>query len=1058
MHTMLGLQELLAELEYDQSPYYRQHESQFEPETVHLFRAARNIDVNGRIDGIYVFETSPDSQKKLLSPQPAVYIATAQTEDDARKIHRTLWNLCYAPFLIVTLPHQIRIYTGFSYSPTSETEGLLAPPLDTVDRLHILKEFAATSINFGQIWRSAYGQKLNPDQRVDKQLLKNLQKLGDLLVKHNLNRETAHALIGKYVYFSYLRHRSILSDEWLAQQGIQPETVLTHKATVASLQQLSIALEERFNGQIFPIDFESVTSLEDKHVSWVASVFVGDKVEDTPEVVRQLHLPFRAYDFNYIPVETLSAIYEQFIHERKKKGAIYTPEVLADYLLSEMEWAKPLEKGMRILDPACGSGVFLVLAYRRLIEKEMAEQGRVLRPEELRQLLDNIYGIEKERDACFVTEFSLILTLLHYVEPRELHKNRTFQFPALHNQQIYHQDFFTDDIDHLFEEKFDWIIGNPPWLVASQKEQPLANRWIKQQAKTCPVGNKSVAEAFSWRVGQFLKADGLMGLIMPATSLVNLKSRLYRQRFFAEHDVLRITNFANLRDVLFDKRGAFPAATLIYRRADQGDKPPPIVHYSPFAINQVVNGRKRPWVLTINESEIKTIDITEVDPGETSTWKLALWGTQQDKRALERLPYLFPFTLESFCKKHGFGSDLPKQGIELRNAPDSTDKTTYMPELTDLKRFNTTKYNNLPIRPRFFVDAVLLEEHGDLYLRRGKGSLHINKAPHIILSKGWKFIIYSERDFIIPPQQMGIAIPDGDSGQIIYLKALAAYLNTSLVSYYLFFNVPEWGVFRQRKSVVTSEVRKIPTPDISWEQARAMANLYDELATYEQKEIQQFAARLHHTQSQLTVNGNPSAIGWPDTLSKSDEASVSQFAEELETKLQNWLDEQIKEILDLPDALHLLAREFVNTRLALDTPSAMTKVIAPPGPNNLLLYAQTLRDILDNFTMGTAYHRVKIIYSEDLIECEVEIVHQSEPYPLSEDDIQPGHLTIAEQLQALKSNLQESFSQWIYIQRGLRFFDGPRVYIYKPARLIDWTRTQALEDAQDIIGSVLISA
>lgn len=57
---------------------------------------------------------------------------------------------------------------------------------------------------------------------------------------------------------------------------------------------------------------------------------------------------FGLYDFSYIPVETLSAIYEQFLHSQgkgKKIGAVYTPEHLADYLLAELDYVKPLKKG-----------------------------------------------------------------------------------------------------------------------------------------------------------------------------------------------------------------------------------------------------------------------------------------------------------------------------------------------------------------------------------------------------------------------------------------------------------------------------------------------------------------------------------------------------------------------------------------------------------------------------------------------------------------------------------------------------------------------------------------
>src|SRR5439155_13618660 len=103
------------------------------------------------------------------------------------------------------------------------------------------------------------------------------------------------------------------------------------------------ALERRFNGKIFPIDFTQKDAPTDLHVQLTASIFMGDEsiLSQTEAIVRQLHLDFQAYDFAYIPIEMLSAVYEQFIEDSKSKGAVYTPEILADYLLSEVDAVKP---------------------------------------------------------------------------------------------------------------------------------------------------------------------------------------------------------------------------------------------------------------------------------------------------------------------------------------------------------------------------------------------------------------------------------------------------------------------------------------------------------------------------------------------------------------------------------------------------------------------------------------------------------------------------------------------------------------------------------------------
>src|SRR5579863_7710287 len=115
------LNTLLNELHYDQSTHYRSHVAEFEPETAHLFRAASDAGVSG----IYVFQASPATSQKVVVDRPAVYVAQAEDLKHAKNIHRSLWNLSYAPYLIVLLPHHVRVYTGFKYSEEDPNKGFL---------------------------------------------------------------------------------------------------------------------------------------------------------------------------------------------------------------------------------------------------------------------------------------------------------------------------------------------------------------------------------------------------------------------------------------------------------------------------------------------------------------------------------------------------------------------------------------------------------------------------------------------------------------------------------------------------------------------------------------------------------------------------------------------------------------------------------------------------------------------------------------------------------------------------------------------------------------------
>jgi len=1069
---MLALDELVAELGYRDSPHYYTQVTDFGPETAHLFRAAQEIGVNGA----YVIQTSSD-EDQILPAQPVVYVVDIQTGDEAvvqqkiREIHRRLWNLCFVPFIILKLPHQIRIYTGFNYSETEEATGLLEPPIVDKSQLpQLIENFSATAIDTGHVW-TKYAKQIQTNQRVDEHLLANLRKLGKLLKDNGLRAETAHALIGKYVFLSYLRERDILSDKWLAQQAISPESIFTRQATRASLKQLIEALND-FNGKIFPIDFAD-ESLQDKHVSWVAAIFRGDEPSRDDATIWQLHLNFKVYDFRYIPVETLSAIYEQFLIAEDKKakqeqGVVYTPEFLADYLLSEVASVKPLKRGMKILDPACGSGIFLVLAYRRLIES----LGGKTTPDQLRQILfESIYGIERKRDACYVTEFSLILTLLHYSEPSQL-QDLTFQLPDLHNTRIFEGDFF--DFEGEAGEanfwgldlRFDWIVGNPPWVEIKPNAggEKYIRAWFgdKKNKLSRPTGGNRVAEAFSWAVTDLLQTDGVVGLLLPATSLVNLESQAYRQQFFTQHEVHRITNFANFRDVLFGKKksGVLPAATLIYRLADETRTKPEITHYAPFVATQkTTEANSEPWIITINESEIQTISPMEAEQGETSLWKLALWGTPYDKRALERLRWLFPHTLEDFCSLKGWGEKIPRQGAEFSN-----DNTKPIAKVKGKKIFDTTAFNQVKPRYRFSIpiDLVLHRIASDSFVRRGENTLLLTSAaPHIVLSPGWQnFAIYSDENFIIRPQQMGIAAPDTPENKNL-LRALTVYLSSNLVAYYLFFHVPEWGMFRQRKTVVTTEVRKIPTPNFTPEQAEILADLHREVVTREHEKITAFVSSIKQgVQKRLQLSGDNdfdvevSPGGLPKKLNAAEKRAYDQFVRELDLELRAKIDETVFEVLDIPLDIQLLVKDFIQYRLPLDKSAGTQNLIRIPSPDELLAYVQALQTSLDDFAMDMVYHQVAITYSDELIECAVELT--GNPAPVNRDDIQPANITLAGLLSELVPSLREQVSQWIYVQRGLRLFDGPRVYIYKSPRLIDWTYAQALNDAGDIIGSSLM--
>lgn len=986
--------------------------------TEHLFRAAKKAGVQGA----YVFQTSPPEQK-ILPPRPAVYVAEAKTRDEAREIHQRLWNLGNAPFIVILLPNEIRVYTGFDFSLTNENQGLVKEIKEIIDLTFDsirdqLADFRADSIDSGRIWETQ-SKYVTPEKRVDTHLLNNLNKLEQyLLEERNLDLPIIHALIGKYVYIRYLHDRNILSEEWLTENNLNLDSVLSRNATLDGLLHLTEVLENRFNGAIFPLPSGIEATLSDEIVSLVASTFKGDDPASG-----QSHLDskdFKAYDFSYIPVETLSSIYEQFLHSQgtgKKVGAVYTPEPVADYLLCELEESKPLQSGMKILDPCCGSGIFLVLAYRRLIELALAQSpNHKLKPTELRKILcESIYGIERNQEACYVAEFSLILTLLNYINPPDLNQNKQFKFPSLHNTQIFECDFFDDESDFWKQnKKFDWIVGNPPWIELKPEtvDEELARSWIRRNIEERPATGNRVCEAFSWRVVDLLTPNGYVGLLIHAKSLFNHESEKYRKLFFTQHEVSRITNFSNLSYILFGGRGEAPAATIVYRKILSEVIKPEIVHYAPFVVNQISNRPWKPgqknttWALTINDSEIRTVSSSEAETGEAVVWKLALWGSYRDRKALKRLSRLFSNSLGKLAEQKNW---YIHQGVELRERTGTSRDV----ELEDAPYLDGWRFLNSDIVvrsgrhfsiPQNALSIIPVDKH---YIRRGRRiGLNVASAPHIVLTPN--YCIYSDEDFIIPNRKVGLA---GDEKDSEHLRALSIFLSSSVSKYYLFFTSPSWGV--DRVVISTKDVKGLPVPNLSADKIVELAALQRQLVTSE-------------------------------NLGLASEDS-----------LQAQLDEGIENILEIPRNLSFIAKDFMNFRLELSKGKAVVSSTHPPDESCLYEYGACLRDELDAFTEGSGLrHTVGLTYSKQLIVCSVEFVHSEAPNSL-DVTVEKAKGNISSFLNYIQEKAKQRFSQWIYVQRSLRIFEDSKVYICKSPRLIDWTRTQALNDSDDIIAEIL---
>ena len=311
----MQLPRLLEQLGYsDSGNFLRRGTREFEraADIGHILRAAGR---GCRLEGVYSLRPLQDEESSngnAGSLVPVVYVCTAKDEAAANQIHRLVWNQDIVPFLLVHTPPGLRLYSGFECgaSDSGEQAGLLEPLIE-FNRLHDrLAEFHADAIDSGELWRRR-GSDVRPQARVYWSLLENLKQLAQKFrTEYGLKREVIHPLIGKYVYLYYLKDRGFLSPRRLAEWEIAHESIYGRTATVAGLSAVCEKLDGFLNGRVFPLKFRGNDAPTTEQIQRVAGAFAGDEFAGG----WQFHLPFTAFKFSYIPIETLSMIYEQFLH------------------------------------------------------------------------------------------------------------------------------------------------------------------------------------------------------------------------------------------------------------------------------------------------------------------------------------------------------------------------------------------------------------------------------------------------------------------------------------------------------------------------------------------------------------------------------------------------------------------------------------------------------------------------------------------------------------------------------------------------------------------------
>lgn len=257
---------------------------------------------------------------------------------------------------------------------------------------------------------------------------------------------------------------------------------------------------------------------------------------------------WRQFSFTYLPIELFSRLYEQFLGF-DSKNAEFTPPHLAKFLVDECMPINTAENipnplNYKILDPSCGSGVFLVIAFKRLIQWYRIKNNytQEIEIEVLKNILrNNIYGVELKSDAANLAIFSLSLALCDFCNPSKLWTE--LHFDNIRGRNIYEADFF--DWIKTNTNEFDLVIGNPPFNEEKKSE-------AEKQAKKSIKGEPKIALRFLRDSMKVLKDGGLQCLIVKSSEILhNSTSKDFRINFFKTYQVAQIIDFTCLTEILW---------------------------------------------------------------------------------------------------------------------------------------------------------------------------------------------------------------------------------------------------------------------------------------------------------------------------------------------------------------------------------------------------------------------------------------------------------------------------------------------------------------------------
>lgn len=789
----------------------------------------------------------------FVENNPVVVFARSQ-KSDKEKIHvfNKIWCLSRPRLLFLESEGELSVI-DLAQPPIRREESDEKQKLSTLEILtsvenvaHKLQKYHRDNIESGKVFE--HGRFGDLKHRADQALISDLRTVREELMQAGLNgpkMQYAHALIGRSIFIRYLEDRGIITEEYFSKVAASNSKWQELLKNPCSREQMDFSgvraryprvlqdkdftyalfssLSTDFNGDMFPNINDEKCHVDGKHLRLIQELLYGD-------VGAQKKLFFFSYKFDIIPLDLISAIYEEFYHsssheiENKSKarqdGAYYTPPALAEFVLSRVLTDEVLQKNPRILDPACGSGIFLVEAFRRIVRFRIYQKKSRLPFSELKEILGRqIAGIEINQEAARITAFSLYLAMLHYLDPPSIldHILNGEKLPNLidapdkkldnHFNSIHVANAFALDNDTIGE--VDVVVGNPPWGAPgnnadkdTKERQRIMLEWCKKRGH--PIGNKEPSQAFLWRSLDFLKNEGQCALLTSYGVLFkhSSTSQAFRREWMSRVCITEVFNFTHVRKFFF--RGAISPFVMIHFKKGEQDETP-VEYWSP---KQVVSLKETQAVLL---SKYDRAFLVRQDLTDNKTWKINWFGRHADAALITQFNQIGRLAdiIERDKSGQGYKASPPKHEA---------------PEFFGIKQLNLSTF------ARFSEPELLADIPNTVYR---KGNIYAYYGNRILVKRGiGKDGIVSRferKKFLFSSAIIGLKLRDASDNTYLAIQGI---LWSSLATYFYFNVSSSWGNWHDEIDL-DNELLQLPIPAKLWsKEANQVVSIVKKLRNY----------------------------------------------------------------------------------------------------------------------------------------------------------------------------------------------------------------------------------